>query len=528
MSVFPVLMRLHLKGLFGINAAVKTADPDKKRKTVFRIAGMCVLMAMLLSSVFSSYMGAAYIFSSTGGSAEGVLTLGVLAATAFSLLTAVVSGGTALFASKDRDLLLAMPIPARTVMLYREYSLYMYLLLFAAFLFVPAAAAYAVTAAPAWWFYPTALGVLLLLPVPPLVAGCALGVFVAVLLARFRGKNIIKTVLYCTFFVGVMMIYTVDLNDETMERVFSAASSLAGSVYPPAAWTASALSGGSAAGLAAFVPACLLLLWGFTALAERMSNAVNAGLTAAAAGRRYRVGELRVSSPARAVFRKEFRRFLSSPLYMMNTCAGLVLMLILSVAYVIKGGDAVSAMFGGLFSPGPVLPALLSLICVMSSTTASAISLEGRALPLLLSLPVKGRDLVRGKCLVNLVMLVPAVVVSATVLTVFGACTGVTAVMLYVLPLCYAVFISLLGLSLNVAMPKLDWKNEQQVIKQSASVGFTLLAGFGAALPALAAGILSLGEWLYPATAAAVLAASALMYSRLSKRMVGKLTAFEG
>lgn len=527
MSVFPILMRLRLKGLFGINAALKTRDPDKKRKAVFRVIGIAVLGVFLFGSMFTSFSGVAY-FMKEAGQLEAVLPLGAVAGTAMMLLTCVVSGGTALFGSKDHETLLSMPIPSGTVILYREYSLYLYLLLFAFYTFMPAVAAYAVHALPAWWFYLLALLALLLLPVPALVVGCALGVGVGLLLARVRGKNVIKTALYIVLLIGVMLIYTTDLSEEALAQAMSSVAGLAERIYPPAVWIGDMLSGGSPIGFIAFAALSIALLWGFTSLAGRASGAIHARMTAVAAGRKYRIRELKSAPAWRALFTKELRRFLASPLYMMNTSAGLVMLIILAVVYALKGGDSLNAFMGGIVSIDSALPAMLTFFVGMSSTTAASISLEARALQQLVALPVRGRDVVNAKCLVNLVTTVPAVLVSATVLTVFGGLSPATAVMLYLVPIAFALFTSVVGLALNVAMPKLDWKNEQQVIKQGGAVGFSILIGFGAAGLTIAAALIINSVWVYVAAILAVLTVTAILYRSLTRRIIKKLVKIEG
>ena len=43
---------------------------------------------------------------------------------------------------------------------------------------------------------------------------------------------------------------------------------------------------------------------------------------------------------------------------------------------------------------------------------------------------------------------------------------------------CYTLFISAAGLLINLRHPKLEWTNENAVVKQSASVGLTIGLGF--------------------------------------------------
>jgi ABC-2 type transport system permease protein len=51
---------------------------------------------------------------------------------------------------------------------------------------------------------------------------------------------------------------------------------------------------------------------------------------------------------------------------------------------------------------------------------------------------------------------------------------------MFLTPLAYCLFTSVVGLTINLFTPKLKWKNEAEVIKQSSSVLFTMLIGFAA------------------------------------------------
>ena len=51
-------------------------------------------------------------------------------------------------------------------------------------------------------------------------------------------------------------------------------------------------------------------------------------------------------------------------------------------------------------------------------------------------------------------------------------------IFMFLTPAVYCLFISAAGLVVNLFAPKLKWKNEAEVVKQSASVLFTIIIGF--------------------------------------------------
>ena len=78
---------------------------------------------------------------------------------------------------------------------------------------------------------------------------------------------------------------------------------------------------------------------------------------------------------------KEFRRFTSSPNYMLNCGLSAIFLPIAAIAMILKGGaliDAVKMMFGGDASALPILlAAAICLVASMNDSAAPSVSLEG-------------------------------------------------------------------------------------------------------------------------------------------------------
>ena len=93
--------------------------------------------------------------------------------------------------------------------------------------------------------------------------------------------------------------------------------------------------------------------------------------------------------------------------------------------------------------------------------------------------------------------------------------SGAELVWLLLVPLSYILFSGALGMRMNLAMPSFSWENENQPVKQSRPVGFTMLIGFAAsALPAAGMILLpgSLVRWLPAAMVVALLVAALMLY----------------
>jgi ABC-2 type transport system permease protein len=223
----------------------------------------------------------------------------------------------------------------------------------------------------------------------------------------------------------------------------------------------------------------------FVAVVARNFKRLNTSLRAKSAVRKKGNARRLALSPVRALYQKEIKRYFASTLYVFNTAFGAVLVVIGSVALAFMGEEKLGVM---LEMPGlpdvmkSAAPFALALFASLSATTPASISMEGNKLWQLKALPVNTRDLFRSKCLVSITVMAPAIVVAATVLNFVLKADALTAVLMYAVPLVYTVFIARVGLYVNLCVPKLDWQNEAEVVKQGASVMVTLLIGMVAGI----------------------------------------------
>ena len=110
--------------------------------------------------------------------------------------------------------------------------------------------------------------------------------------------------------------------------------------------------------------------------------------------------------------------------------------------------------------------------------TSSAISLEGKEWWIIKSLPVKTKDLLDSKLLLNLSIILPFWLVSEVLFIIALKPDVMELFWLMVIPIVMIVFCCVFGLAVNLKMPVFDWENEVAVIKQSASSFIGGILGF--------------------------------------------------
>ena len=164
----------------------------------------------------------------------------------------------------------------------------------------------------------------------------------------------------------------------------------------------------------------------------------------------------------------------------------------------------------------------LCFLCATDVISAPSISLEGKTLWLLKSLPVTPRTILMSKVNLHLVIALPPTLIASVCCIIALPMGAADAAAVVLIPALMCVFGALLGVVTNLRFPKFDYINETAVIKNSMSVMITMFASWGVlAAPvilyvAALDGVIGLTAYLY-ICAALLAAACAAMYVYLGR-----------
>ncbi len=434
--------------------------------------------------------------------------MGILA-TALAVVGSIFATQSQLFEARDNEMLLAMPIPPAWLLASRMVALYLQSFLMTAVVLLPTLVVYGREAAPApaaWVFCAAAL---LLLPLLALALASVLGWLVALIASRMRNKSLITVVLSIGFLLAYFYLYS--QMSRYLQLLLANGPAVAGVVQR-------ALAPFYRLGLAClgggwdFLQFALWCLAPFAVVYAVLSKTFLHIATArrGAAKVRYREKALRVSSPDRALFVREARHLWGSPMYLLNGAFGSVFLVILAVAAAIRGGEVLETLRAIPGIEPWLAPAACALVCLLASmniVTAPSISLEGKGLWLIQSLPVTPWQVLRAKLLLHLAVTgVPSLLASAVLLVLLrpGLLMGT---LLLLTPLVFADLCAALGLMLNLFMPRLDWDSEAQAVKRSGSAMISIFADWAVLLVLILLYVLTRRLWGLTAfvTAATVL-----------------------
>jgi len=192
----------------------------------------------------------------------------------------------------------------------------------------------------------------------------------------------------------------------------------------------------------------------------------------------YKFKNLKKNTILLSLFKKDLKRYISSPIYVLNTGFGIVMILFLSISTIFIEKEKILSLMGfeninvSIFQ---LIFILILFISFLSNTTSSTISIEGKNFWILKSLPVEYKSMLLSKILLNLLIIIPIVFIS---IIIFGFTLNLSIIEVLLLLLfttLFALVSSLFGLIINLKFPKMDAINDIQIVKQSLSVLITVI-----------------------------------------------------
>ncbi|TCZ78402.1 hypothetical protein E0485_07820 [Paenibacillus albiflavus] len=475
------LTKIQLLASFGLNKALHTQDEKEKRKLLLLSIAILFAIIMVGAASFAYSWGIGMLFFEQ---MELLLAIMMAVACLIGFFTTIYKASGVLFSFKDYDLVMSLPIPTSHVVASRVLQLYVLNLFFALVVMVPAGAVYAIKVNPAVSYYLFFILTLFFIPLIPLIAATIIGALISFISSRFKGSRAISLILtiavLVVFIVGSLSMsgsgneqMLIDMSVQWADMIYK--------IYPPAVMYVDAVCSYDLLNLVFFIGISVIAFILFALILGTRYKAIYTGMNTSRASSKFKMRSLQTSSPFVALYKKELRRFLSSSLYVLNVGIGMILLLVMAIALVIMGSDQLGQL---IEIPGfetylsKLAPFVVSMFVVLSCSTASSISLEGKNIWIIKSSPVSKLTILLSKIAVNLTITVPVLMISSVLVMVTLRTGWVESLFLLILPILYAIYSAALGILINLKFPNLEWTSEVTAIKQSASVMITMLIGF--------------------------------------------------
>ena len=506
-------------------------DPKKNRaRSKAGIIGYILLFVIIMAGILGGMFTVLCLTLCAPLSAAGMdwlyFALMGLLAILLGTFGSVFNTFSCLYLSKDNDLMLSLPIPVNVLMASRLLTVYLMGVMYSIVVILPAVIVYWIIASASAGTIFGCLLLMLLISVFVLTLSCALGWVVAKISLKLKNKSFITVIVSLAFFGGYYFFYfkAQEMIQDLLTNAADYAAKIKGAAYPLYLFGKVGTGDGVAMLMvSAVVFALFAIVW---VLISRsfLKIATSSGKTEK---RVYKEKAVTPKSISWALLGKEFSRFLSSPVYMLNCGLGILLLPIAGAALLWKGGTIISVLngvFGARASCTPLI--LCALICVLASMNDMAtpsVSLEGKMLWLVQSLPVTPWQVLRAKLGVQLLLTgVPALLCFVCLPVIYPYSPLEMLLTVFVL-FSYVLFSALFDLFLGLLTTNLTWTNEMTPIKQNAGVVFAMLSGFAYTI-LLCAGFMLLDGWKLGFTGymalfgGITLALCAVLYFWLKKR----------
>ena len=468
------LLGVNLRSIF----ALSQTSRKKKNKRNMNMALMIVLYVFvgLIFAVYCGVLSALYVYM---GMEEIVMPMMMTIASVVILITSIFKANGFLFASRDDDLLLSLPVDTHQIIVSRLATLYIFDLVETAVVMLPSLVVVAVMSNVGAGFIISVLMSILFIPMIPLAIAALIGIIVTYISCRFKHKNFLSVV-FGMLFVIIIMFFSMsaqNMNDQVIMDMSKLLLDLFRRTYFPTSLYISGLSG-NVMSLIGFIVLSLSAVIGVTAAIAWKYKRITTFLTTEKSSGNYRMQSLKTSGTMFSLYRKEFKLYTSIPVYVLNTAFSFVFMIIIAIAlFFVKDIESFLKIPGAKNYIALALPIVLSFFMALSSTTYPSISLEGKKLWLTAHLPVPQKQIYHAKLLVNLTLSVPTCIISSVLLIIRFRPDTLNAVMTFLVPLAYGIFVSIFGLWVNLKFPNFDWVNPVTVIKQGIPAMICIFGG---------------------------------------------------
>ena len=492
MKTFMSLLKITLNVHFGISALKYRFTKEKKRlwEPILIILSIIIGGGTILT-LYSLLLLGVFMGGQTIGHPEIVLTFAFMATQLLVLIFGIFYIMSAFYFSNDLNILIPLPLkPAEVlgvkfiIILISEYLVALPMLL-------PAFIIYGIGTWADIFYWLKGLILVLMSPVFPLV----IAAIFAILLMRFvnirKSKDLMVVVgSLLGLFAGLgINILTQSLpqgnEEEFIKNLIMSNTGLIeaiGNRFPPSIWATLALSSSGWQGLGYFllfvgfsIVLLAILLWLGNAFFYKgyLSGEEIRGKAKALSAEDVEKGASKASSPVIALFKREWKLFMRTPIYVMNGLAGMIMVpffIILPFATKSEDMEVVTSLAK---DPKYALIALfvsLGLMLFASSMnliSCTSISREGRTFWISKIIPASPRDQILAKLLHSSCLSLVALIIIALPLYFLLGILLYRLIIIVFIGFLVNVLINIVGLIVDLLRPKLEWNDPQEAIKQN-------------------------------------------------------------
>ena len=408
------------------------------------------------------------------GFAHNVVLFGLTMALIMTLMITLTDTQGHLYKSRDYEMLSALPIGGKVIVTAKYLSSYLITALYHSIIAIPCFVVYFIFCEITFTSMICALLSLVFLPAFSQLISCIISWIINAISSRMTNKNIMRTIMSVIFCVGLsVFIYFANSDILTsalakdppmwMQILFAHIYFLSKAMVSSNLLYFLASAGISLVYMALSV---LVISLGY--------KKINSSFITTKSKRSKKPLTYKQMSTGARLIRKEAVTLVNNPVYCMNSLMGPIMSVVCTIICI-----GVYKSISGLIDATPIMLATAcfsaSMCLGIAPTSSVSISMEGGKFQNLKSLPITYNQVVWSKIGFNLMLSVPASLISIILFAIFVP-VGVPLMLVMIAYQLISVFsYSVLGMLMNLKFPRLKWTNETQAVKQGASLVITML-----------------------------------------------------
>ena len=359
---------------------------------------------------------------------------------------------------------------------------------------LPAMIVYAMYEKPSIGFYIISLIMLVLLPIIPTIVACIIGYIIKGLSSKFKAKNIVQVVITSAMLI---LIFYVSFNIQgfitNITQNANSINEVITKIYYPAGLYINLIQNFNILDLVILlainiVPAIIFVyiasIFYFkitSKLGEKSNSKKKVNWT------KSDDKTFKAKSQLSGLINKEMKRFFSSPVFIINTGFGIVLLVVATIAMAINFEGMIEAitqqenMEISIAEIKAIIPKIyygfVVFVSCMTSITSSMISLEGKSFNITKSLPVAPEKILLAKVLTSNIISIPVILICDIIFFIAFKVAIIDIIFVLLASIIMPTFTALVGLLMNLKYPKMDATSDTEVVKQSMSSALSVFIG---------------------------------------------------
>jgi ABC-2 type transport system permease protein len=491
---------MQLRSRYGLSVIKSNYRNDKKafRKQLVIFASAAFGFLAILGSYSVLVYEASKLFIG-GGQGSLLLLYAFLAILVMILFFGLIVVLGTLFFARDSEFLSTLPVHQRTVFLSKLTMVYISELAISLGLLAPVVIIYGVMANMGVLFYIKAAVIWLFVPAIPLLIASILASLFMGFIGKTRHRSMLAIIGGLAGLVLIMFAQTslsALLRNTDPNAILQALSqpngliNIMGASFPPSAWAVNALVSDGFEGvkyLLGFIGLSAALFVVVTFIASKIYY--RGALSQLETLKKLKVVARsayvkKQRTPLRAMFVREWKTILRSPVYAINSLTGIVLGFVVMVLPLIgtaaMSGAESEEVFGLLREANQdivclALAGIMAIIGSINPAASTALSREGGAFWSSTAFPVAFEKQVQSKFLFGY-----SIAAATAFTTGAGAVVGMgvnplTAFFAFLFALVLLVGTTVVSLEIDLIRPKFGWNNETEAIKQNMNSLYAML-----------------------------------------------------